>query len=104
MKTLKSFLVFSLLGAVGLVGCGGVDDAGVEGALGATEQATCETPTQPIAGCTLIGPVDCSAGGNHYSYLCQTQPYGCKLFRDTDCTWSGHTDANCSTFQANFCN
>jgi hypothetical protein len=103
MKTLKSLLVFSILGVVSLVGCGGVNDAEMEGTLDTTEQATCATPTPPIAGCTLIGPVNCSAGGNHYSYLCQTQPYGCKLFRDTDCTWSGHTDGNCAWFQANFC-
>jgi hypothetical protein len=103
MKTLKSLIAFSSLGLLSLAGCGGISDAGMEDTVGTVEQAECATP-EPFANCTeLTGPFDCNAGGNHYTYLCQMQPYGCKLFRDSDCTWSGYTDTNCAGFKLARC-
>jgi hypothetical protein len=98
MKALKSFVVFSLLGVVSLVGCGGVNDAGGEDTLGTTQQAECFPP--PYPNCTLIGPVSCA---NNITYICQRSTYGCSLFRGDTCQWSGGTDSSCASYQQYHC-
>lgn len=104
MKVLKSIAVFSVMAGMSLTGCGGVTET--EDTVGTTKQAVCpDPPPPPSSNCTMIGPYSpaCSAGGHTYTYLCQFQPYGCKLYDSATCGWDGYTDASCATFASTHC-